>query len=475
MKCENCGNEFEGNFCPECGTPVNKNTDQKAPTQNSKKKKKPNGCLTIVLTIFIVVVVVSAIGSLGGNNSGSTTSTATSSSEPAAVSQDTATSSESTSSQPTESQAQEPSVSVSNMQAYLKAIDYLDSMPFSASGLVDQLEYEGFTEAEAQEAVDALNVDWNEQALLKAKDYLDSSAFSYTSLKEQLEYEGYTTDQATYGVDNCGADWMEQAALRAKQYLDSSAFSRSDLIWRYWCENMDGDVNPVDLVKLPQGLPQKQRRAPTDEEVDLIRRNPQGFGLCASFMLYAGLRLGEVMALQKRDITATSVKVTKAVVWHSNSPVIETPKTKNAVRTVPLLAPLREAIGNRLDSLEDDDYIFGGASPLTKSAYENAWLQYCAGLGLVHDTGQIRATGKTDKSGKALSKPIMAADFTAHQLRHEFATVLVRCGISVQVAKDIMGHADILTTQRWYAEAKEKDIEDAAEKLNSYYGRDKVV
>lgn len=247
------------------------------------------------------------------------------------------------------------------------------------------------------------------------------------------------------------------------------------MIWRYWCENMDGDVNPVDLVKLPQGLPQKQRRAPTDEEVDLIRRNPQGFGLCASFMLYAGLRLGEVMALQKRDIQGASVKVTKAVVWHSNSPVIETPKTKNAVRTVPLLAPLREAIGNRLDSLKDDDYIFGGASPLTKSAYENAWLQYCAGLGLVHDTGQIRATGKTDKSGKALSKPIMAADFTAHQLRHEFATVLVRCGISVQVAKDIMGHADILTTQRWYAEAKEKDIDDAAEKLNSYYGRDKVV
>ena len=247
------------------------------------------------------------------------------------------------------------------------------------------------------------------------------------------------------------------------------------MIWRYWCENMEGDTNPVDLVKLPQGLPQKQRRAPTDEEVDLIRRNPQGFGLCASFMLYAGLRLGEVMALQKRDILGDSVSVTKAVVWHNNQPVIDTPKTKNAVRTVPLLAPLQEAIGHRLDGMAQDEYLFGGATPMTKAAYENAWLQYCAALGLVHDTGKRDKTGRMDKNGNPLYKPVMAANFTAHQLRHEFASVLVRCGVSVQVAKEIMGHADILTTQRWYAEAKAQDIDAAAQKLNLYYGRSKVV
>lgn len=247
------------------------------------------------------------------------------------------------------------------------------------------------------------------------------------------------------------------------------------MIWRFWCETMDGDVNPVSLVKLPQGLPQTQRRAPSDEEVDLIRRNPQGFGLCAAFMLYAGLRLGEVMALQKRDISATSVSVTKAVVWHGNQPEIETPKTRSAVRTVPLLAPLQEAIGDRLKHMREADYLFGGAAPMTKSAYENAWLQYCAGLGLVHDTGKRDKTGRLDKQGKPLYKAVMAADFTAHQLRHEFASVLVRCGVSVQVAKEIMGHADILTTQRWYAEAKAKDLDAATQKLNDYYKGDQVA
>lgn len=288
-------------------------------------------------------------------------------------------------------------------------------------------------------------------------------------------------------------DWFGDAGMRdvtatdinrqlARMAASGSAYktvagqkSVLSMIWRYWCENMDGDVNPVDLVRLPQGLPQTQRRAPTDEEVDLIRRNPQGFGLCASFMLYGGLRLGEVMALQKRDILGAGVKVTKAIVWHGNAPQIETPKTNKAVRTVPLLAPLQDALRGRLDDLNDDEYIFGGKSPMTKSAYENAWLQYCAGLGLVHDTGKRDKTGKVDKQGHTLYKPVMAADFTAHQLRHEFASVLVRCGVSVQVAKEIMGHADILTTQRWYAEAKAADINDAAQKLNTYFDAQKVV
>ena len=55
-------------------------------------------------------------------------------------------------------------------------------------------------------------------ALEKAKDYLDFSAFSYTGLIGQLEYEGFSTEDATFGADNCGADWNEQAAKKAQSY-----------------------------------------------------------------------------------------------------------------------------------------------------------------------------------------------------------------------------------------------------------------
>ncbi|WP_243841596.1 Ltp family lipoprotein [Mycobacterium sp. DL592] len=43
-------------------------------------------------------------------------------------------------------------------------------------------------------------MDWNEQAVKKAKSYLDYSSFSLQGLVEQLEYSGFTPSQAQYGA-----------------------------------------------------------------------------------------------------------------------------------------------------------------------------------------------------------------------------------------------------------------------------------
>ena len=64
----------------------------------------------------------------------------------------------------------------------------------------------------------------------KAKQYLEYAAFSYTGLIQQLQYEGYSVNEATYGADNCGADWNVQAAAKAQQYLEYTSFSRSGLV-----------------------------------------------------------------------------------------------------------------------------------------------------------------------------------------------------------------------------------------------------
>ena len=67
-------------------------------------------------------------------------------------------------------------------------------------------------------------------ALKSAESYLRSSAFSYTGLIEQLEYEGFSNEDATYAADHCGADWKEQAVKSAESYLKYSSFSKSGLI-----------------------------------------------------------------------------------------------------------------------------------------------------------------------------------------------------------------------------------------------------
>jgi hypothetical protein len=48
--------------------------------------------------------------------------------------------------------------------------------------------------------VDSLNVDWQEQAYKSAKSYLDYSSFSLPELIDQLEYEAFSKADATYGA-----------------------------------------------------------------------------------------------------------------------------------------------------------------------------------------------------------------------------------------------------------------------------------
>lgn len=81
------------------------------------------------------------------------------------------------------------------------ASEYLNLKGFSYSSLVEQLEYEGFSSAEAKYAADNCGADWNEQAARKATEYLNLKSFSRSGLIEQLEYEGFTHDQAVYGVN----------------------------------------------------------------------------------------------------------------------------------------------------------------------------------------------------------------------------------------------------------------------------------
>ncbi len=97
-----------------------------------------------------------------------------------------------------------PGGSISQRNALGSAQDYLDYTAFSRSGLIDQLEYEGYSNADATWAVDHVTVDWNQQAAKKAQEYLDYTSFSRSGLIDQLEYEGFTAAQAEYGVSQAG-------------------------------------------------------------------------------------------------------------------------------------------------------------------------------------------------------------------------------------------------------------------------------
>lgn len=88
--------------------------------------------------------------------------------------------------------------------AIKSAEGYLAYAGFSRSGLIDQLEFEGYSNEESTFAVDHITVNWNEQAARVAQNYLDYSSFSRQGLIDQLKFEGFSQAEAEYGVSAVG-------------------------------------------------------------------------------------------------------------------------------------------------------------------------------------------------------------------------------------------------------------------------------
>jgi hypothetical protein len=94
-----------------------------------------------------------------------------------------------------------------NGRALESAESYLAMSGFSKQGLYEQLSSsagEGFSQAEAQYAVDHVDADWNKEAVESARSYLDMSPMSRNELIEQLSSsagEGFTYQQAVYAVN----------------------------------------------------------------------------------------------------------------------------------------------------------------------------------------------------------------------------------------------------------------------------------
>lgn len=98
-----------------------------------------------------------------------------------------------------------PKVPLGHQMALKQAESYVKHSSFSKKGLYNQLTYEGegYSDEEAQYAVENVEVDWKAEALEQGKSYVKHSSFSKQGLYNQLTYEGegYTDEEAQYAVD----------------------------------------------------------------------------------------------------------------------------------------------------------------------------------------------------------------------------------------------------------------------------------
>lgn len=105
-----------------------------------------------------------------------------------------------------------PAITTSQQEAIESAQNYLtDGQGFSEAGLLQQLTSDygsGFSEADAQFAINQLDPDWYQQAAASAKNYMsDGQGFSEEDLYQQLTSAygaGFTPGQADYALRQVG-------------------------------------------------------------------------------------------------------------------------------------------------------------------------------------------------------------------------------------------------------------------------------
>jgi len=161
--------------------------------------------------------------------------------------------------------------------------------------------------------------------------------------------------------------------------------------------------------------------------------------LLMTLLREAGLRIGEALGLRHEDIDARRGEV--AVVARVNA---NGARAKTWERRVPVSAATVRLYSDYLHSeygALDSDYVF----VVLDGRRAGSALAYPAVDRLVR---RLR-----DRTG---------VRFTPHELRHTYATELLRQGVAVEVVQKLLGHASVSTTIDTYSHL---DIEDARRAL----------
>lgn len=229
---------------------------------------------------------------------------------------------------------------------------------------------------------------------------------------------------------------------------------------------MDNDLlfrNVFARVSVPK-RGRAKRQPISEEQKALILRTWQGhrMGPAVLVMLLCGLRRGEIIALTWNDVDFESrtVSVTKAATFGQNQAVIKSPKTEAGNRVVPfpaeLVPVLRQA--KQYGSLYVCPAADGGM--MTNTAWTTSWNSYQHYL-------NIQAGGRD--ASRSHPKVVAIAPFTAHQLRHTYATMLYDAGVDVKSAQGFLGHADPSVTMNIYTHLSSQKKEKALEALQQHF------
>lgn len=295
----------------------------------------------------------------------------------------------------------------------------------------------------------------DDRALLKATTMSPRTIGEWATLRRRLSTQ--FLDLPLHRLDRRALD-LEFARLRTAGLSEHRLDTMWTMIRAALGQAVDyGTINNIPKLSAPPNPPPSSVTAPSDDTVRRLLDHAGEHRLMYLLLARTGIRRGELAALKWTDIdpTAGKLNISRAAIDHPTGIIIKTTKGRNR-RDIPLGPDL-------ITHLTQHRRQQNTASLATGHGRGGPWIFTDPNTG--HQN--MRPDGISSRF--ALTRTRAGITSTrCHDLRHYFATTLLRDGVRIDVVSKLLGHHDITITLRTYSHIITTDTTAAVEQLATH-------
>lgn len=213
------------------------------------------------------------------------------------------------------------------------------------------------------------------------------------------------------------------------------------------------DWNPCLAVELPPETRDPARVWSPDQVVTFLEHvRDHRLGLLYRIVLLRGLRRGEALGLQRKDLAHDPyhAPIRQAILQIAGKIVWDTPKTRAGVREVSLDSVTAELVPRHLAMLRREKLAAG-------EVYQDHGLMFCREDGTPYPPDAVSKDFQKQAAGAGL--PVIRL----HEGRHTAATLALEAGVDRKVVSTQLGHSTVRITEDLYTHVRQAVHDEAAE------------